>query len=576
MSTNYTITYTLSTPEIHRKFLHLQAEFPTEGASSMQIQLPAWRPGRYELGNFAKNIRTWEATDENGRVLAHRKISKDLWVVQCSAASHITISYTYYAAELNGGSTWVSEDLLYVNPVNCFLFRPDRPDAQFDIHLDVNDSWQLATGMPKRSERNLHARGVQQLMDCPFMSAAELWHADYKSNDIPCHIWVYGKHPLSEEQLTQVFKAFTDEQIAAFGSFPVDDYHFLFLFPDQQTRHGVEHENSTVITLGPAELLTTKEGYLELLGISSHELYHTWNVKAIRPKEMMPYDFTKENYNKLGYVTEGVTTYYGDLYMIRSGIIDLATYFQLFEQKLYRHICNPGRFNMSVADSSFDTWLDGYSMGIPNRKVSIYTEGALTAFMTDVAIRKATNDKHSLDDGMRIMYERFGKTRQGYGENDYRAVLETLAGESLSEIFDHHIYGTSDYLPIVAQAFEYLGVEIKWRPRGDFAGRAGALGALEPGGYRLQIVAQNSPADQAKLAPGDLIVAVNDIQVDEHFNQRLSLEGRESLKLDVIRQRKRFSVTFDAPEEVFFLKPELRLGSEPNIHFTSWIGSKLA
>lgn len=572
MTADYLVNYTLSTPKPHLQFLHLQAEFPTEGLTQLLLQLAAWRPGRYELGNFAKNIQSFKAYSTAGEPLHCQKLRKDLWQVESADTDTVVIQYTYHAAELNGGSTWVSDDLLYVNPVNCFLFRPDRPDAGYTINLNTPDHWQLATGMTKANEHQLHASDVQQLMDCPFMSSASLWHASYKSHDIPFHIWIYGRHPFNEAQLTPIFKAFSDQQIAAFGDFPVSDYHFLFLFPDHQTRHGVEHENSTVITLGPAETLTTEEGFLEFVGISSHELYHTWNVKALRPAEMMPYDFTQENYSRLGYVTEGVTTYFGDLFMVRSGIIERSTYFKLLEEQLYRHVCNPGRFNMSVADSSFDTWLDGYSLGIPNRKVSIYTEGALTAFLTDVAIRKATGDESSLDNAMRNLYETFARRGVGYCEQDYRAALEAVAKTALQDLFERYIYGTDDYLPALTEAFNYLGISLDWQARNDFAGQTGALGNIETGGYRIHIMAYDTPADRSKLAPGDLITTINGIQVDEHLHKRLALEKNEAYELTVLRHRRSFAVKVKSTGN-YFMKPKLALLGEESPQLRSWVAA---
>ena len=141
---------------------------------------------------------------------------------------------------------------------------------------------------------------------------------------------------------------------------------------------------NTVISLGPGEELMSQKMYASLLGVSSHELYHTWNVKQIRPKELLPYDYTKENYSRMGYLYEGVTTYMGDLYLKRSDVFSDEAFFKTQEENLQKHFHNGGRHNLSVADSSFDTWLDGYVMGVPNRKVSIYTEGALCAFMLDV------------------------------------------------------------------------------------------------------------------------------------------------------------------------------------------------
>lgn len=533
-----TIIYTLSAPRSHTKFLEFEAVFPTEGAQEIELRLPVWRPGRYELGYFARNIQRLTASGEDGGSLRCTKTSHSSWLIACAGHSKITMAYNYYAAELNGGSTWVDDDQIYVNPVNCFLFRPDRPDAEFTIRIRDERKLNIASGLPNNGHDELTALGVQQLMDAPFIASTQLWHRQYTIEQYQFHIWVHGAHRFNETALLAAFEKFTKAQLRAFGSFPVSDYHFLFQLPDHRTRHGVEHTNSTVITLGPAELLTTQEGYLELLGISSHELYHTWNVKCIRPVEMFPYDFKTENYSRLGYVTEGVTTYYGDLFLLRSGVIDLGTYLKLFAEDLTRHMHNAGRFNLSVADSSFDTWLDGYAPGIPHRKVSIYTEGSLCAFITDVAIMKATGNRYSLDTVMRRLYEEFGLNAKGYTESDYRKIVEEVAGQPLDDIFNRLVHGTADYLPYLTAAFTELGLSLELHERNDFAGITGAQGAIEVRGYRLHSVWPGSPADIAGLAEGDLIISVNGIQADAHLNERLELENTERLMVTMIRNRR--------------------------------------
>jgi predicted metalloprotease with PDZ domain len=178
-----------------------------------------------------------------------------------------------------------------------------------------------------------------------------------------------------------------------------------------------------------------KELYDELLGVSSHELFHTWNVKNIRPKEMLPYKYNTENYATTGYIYEGITTYYGDLMLYRSGIFSDADYFRTLTQQFQKHLDNHGRFNYSVAASSFDTWLDGYVPGVPNRKVSIYTEGCLLAFIADAQIRKQTLNNSSLDDVMSALYNDFGKNNIGYTANDYQTIIENITGQNWNHFF---------------------------------------------------------------------------------------------------------------------------------------------
>ena len=187
---------------------------------------------------------------------------------------------------------------------------------------------------------------------------------------------------------------------------------FIFQITPYKSYHGVEHTKNTVLLLGPAEDIMD-ERYEDLLGVCSHELYHTWNIKAIRPKEMLPYNYTKENYFRTGFVAEGVTTYMGDLMLYNSSVFNWDEFIKTQNQNLERHLMNYGRFNLSVADSGFDNWLDGYKIGAPDRKVSIYPDGALCMLMIDLEIIHNTNGKSSLHTVMKDLYNNFRIKRKG-------------------------------------------------------------------------------------------------------------------------------------------------------------------
>src|SRR6476659_10108647 len=186
------------------------------------------------------------------------------------------------------------------------------------------------------------------------------------------------------KKLKKDFRAFTKKQIEFWGDFPVQEYHFLFQVLPAKFYHGVEHQRSTVIAIGPGYAINSGSTYDDILGVSCHELFHTWNVKTIRPVEMHPYNLTRENYARTGYVYEGFTTYYGDKLLLNSKVFSVKQYFTTLQERLVKHFHNYGRYNLSVADSSWETWLDGYVPGAPYRKTSIYDEGNLVAFMLDV------------------------------------------------------------------------------------------------------------------------------------------------------------------------------------------------
>ncbi|MFO0359273.1 MAG: M61 family metallopeptidase, partial [Flavobacteriales bacterium] len=441
----------------HRKFIQFEAVFPNTPGQSLQLQLPSWRPGRYELGNFAKNIRSFEAFDEKNQKLSTRKITKDLWEIQACNDSKITIKYHYYCAELNAGSSYTDTHLLYMNPVNCFFYNKANQEQPYRVTLNVNGDNKIACGLKKEAPNVLLATGFDELADAPILASPHLQEYHYISHNIPFSIWISGNIQFNKEKLINDFNAFTDEHFKLFGDIPCEEYHFLFHFPPYFVRHGVEHHNSTVIAMGPATEFATGTGYTDLLAISCHELFHTWNIKNIRPIEMMPYDFTKENYSDLGYVAEGVTTYYGDLLLYRCGLIDENEWQGVLKEAIQEHLDNQGRFNISVAESSRDTWLDGYAAGIPWRKVSIYNEGCLIAFITDAFMQQATEKKKSLDDVMRLLYERFGKKQKGYTSHDYKALVEEVAGQNANFIFEKLIYGTADYLPYIIEALNFFG-----------------------------------------------------------------------------------------------------------------------
>jgi len=444
--------------------IHFSATFP-ERKDAWTLQLPTWRPGRYELGNFAQYVLWVEGVDEDGQRMRLAKQDLHAWAVP-AGVQHV--EWLFHADILNAGSTCIETNLYYVNPVNCFMFDLERQDlaanvvlSDLELNPDREEGWALAVAMPWHVEEGvpcMQARDVQHLMDSPWMASPKLWHDSFKEQGLDVHIWVHDTLPSDLDRFVADHLAFTRSQLSFFGSFPVDEYHFLYLFPDREVRHGVEHEDSTVIAIGPAERVKSEEGYMEILGIASHELYHAWNVKRIRPAEWTPYDFTGPCPSALGYVAEGVTTYMGDLFLFESGIVDLKGWCDLMTKLLERHVNNPGRLNMSVAESSFDTWLDGYRLGVPGRKGSIYVEGAVLAFLCDTRIMERTNGKASLSTAMRLLWERFGQPRIGLTSDTYWDVLAEVAGERLDDLRRDHADGTKDTWDALVHAMSTQGL----------------------------------------------------------------------------------------------------------------------
>ena len=566
------VRYEFRIEQANQQYIQITAFFETK-EEQLTIHLPAWRPGRYELGNFAKNVRGLKVFSDQNKRLTVRKSTKDTWVVENGESKTIRIEYQYFAAELNAGSTYLSIDQLYVNPVNCCIYTSEQFNDPITLDLYIPESWEVASSMIQNG-RKLIAENFDELADSPFMCSANLQHATYNSGETLFHMWFNGEVKPDWDKLIHDFKAFTDKQIEKFIEFPVPEYHFLFQILPTRAYHGVEHCKSTVILLGPSYDIFGGV-YKDLLGVSSHELYHTWNVKAIRPIEMFPYDFKKENYSELGYICEGITTYMGDLFLLKSGVFNVKQYLDEFTAQFQKHFDNHGRFNYSVAQSSFDTWLDGYVPGAPGRKVSIYTEGCLLAFVTDVMMLRATNLKYSLDEVMKRLYYNYALQGKGVSEQDYRTELENIAGISFAEFFDRYVHGTDSYETILTESLEYVGLELVHQPSKSYAaGRLGFKHAPSAQNAIVSAIFPGSPAQLGGLMLGDEVVAVNSYLSGQDPDKWLTYFDSDSKRLTVNRSGKLIELLLPEVNRNFYseytISPLKELTHQQKKAFEAW------
>lgn len=544
--------YNISWVNPQQHFITFECIIENVSTPELHIQQPAWRPGRYELGNFAKNVRNFRVTGASGNALAFTKTAKDHWVIATAGATTVHVHYEYYAADLNAGSTFLDESQLYMNPVNCCMYVPDRMHEEHRLVLDLPDDYRIACALPQPAKNELVAGNFDRLADSPFIASATLKHQHFVLDGVGFHLWFQGECKPDWPKIIADFFIFVNEQMMMMKTFPAGEYHFFFQILPMRFYHGVEHLDSTVIALGPSYKLMS-DVYHDFLGVSSHELFHAWNIKAIRPAEMYPYDFTKENYSRLGYVCEGVTTYYGDYLLYRSTVYSEAEYWQTFAERMQKHFDNPGRFSLSVADSSFETWLDGYVPGIPGRKTSIYDEGCLLAFVTDMLIRKSTNNDCSLDDVMRLLYTEFAQQGKGYTESDYQALVERVAGVSFDNLFKQYFYTAADYTPILTEALDYIGYKLVIYPSARINEHLYGFKVLETAGVtKVAAVYPGSPAELAGLAPQDDVLAVNNMPVKNDLNDWMRYFGKVPLELLISSGGRTKIIMLEAGKKTFY------------------------
>ncbi|MFM7079885.1 MAG: M61 family metallopeptidase [Bacteroidota bacterium] len=568
--------YTFSIPQPFERFAKISFEVSGPFSNGeLELVLPSWRPGRYEMGHFARNIRAFRPFDVAGNLLEFKKISKDRWVVFPAFDPVVRIEYEYYSNQPDAGACFVDHEQLYINPVHCCFFIPGRESEPCEVVLDIPDSWRVATGLQKQSDRVYNAKDFDTLVDSPFIASANLQHGGYVLDGVEFNIWFNGVCNPDWSRIIPDFEAFTRVQLDMMEAFPTREFHFLVQMLPYRFYHGVEHLNSTVLALGPGSELMQEDHYKELLGVASHELFHCWNVKSIRPIEMMPYDYTKENYSRSGYVYEGVTTYYGDLILGRSKFFSKDQMLAEFTVRLQRHMDNPGRLNHSVAESSFDTWLDGYVPGIPGRKVSIYDEGCLVAWMLDFMIRSETSSDKSLDDVMIQLHNQFGMKGRGYSESDFRMLCEKTAGREFGSFFENVIYAPNTMMGLLAETISLAGLRIERIESSiPFEKHFG----LRLSGSRLKSVFPGSPAYYAGLVMDDEILEVNGALVIGDPNALVEKDLEVGTVVRIVRNSfgKIRACELKVTEESWY--PHFRIVSEPVIADSqlrfrqSWMG----
>lgn len=487
------------------------------------LQLPVWRPGRYERADFAQQVIGFQVKSVNGLPVSHKKINSALWAIDSSETSFI-VQYGFYAAVLNAGSSWLSDRMLYVNPVNCLPYVPGREHEACQLVLDIPAHYTVTGLLNEEPGRVFQFPDFHSLADSPFIASDCMLHYSFMYRETTFHFWFTDIAKPDWDKIRTDMEAIIAEQWNTMGDFPVKEYHVLCHLLPQFAYHGVEHLHSTVLTLGPAQEFMQDHIYNEYLGIFSHELFHVWNVKTIRPADLLPYNYAAENYSELGYVYEGLTTYYGDLFCLRSGVYSEALFLGMLSEWITRYYHNEGRRAYSLAQSSFDTWLDGYKPGAPGRKVSIYNEGALCALMADLFIRRESQNASSLDAVMRDLYSDFGKTGKGYTRTDYKRLLEKQAGCAMDFFFEKYLEGTEDYGPFLTDLFAGLGLEMaaSENPVAE-AARFGFKTQQDASGQSVTAMAPGSPAELGGLSIGDSILGY-DLAADEALADGISLK----------------------------------------------------
>ncbi len=583
------IRYRLSFPAPHTHYVEvvLKVAAKAQAEDGVELFLPVWTPGSYLVREFSRHIEALTAAAADGSPLSVNKIAKNRWRVDsdngggtdsAAGTQAITVRYRVYARELSVRTNFIDADVALLNGAALFLTTENAQSLPSEVVIDMPKAWaHSATGLRRLSPAvtagnagtggateadSSLARSVDQapeqsgdrspddsiddqphrywapdydtLVDSPLVLGNPVIH-HFEVMGVPHRVATFLPDPQWDaDRVARDIETITAQAAQFWGKLPYDDYVYLVLVSGGGG--GLEHYNSTVVLASPGRT-QTHDDYVRWLGLISHELFHAWNVKALRPRALTRFDYEREVYTRLLWVAEGITSYYDDLLLRRAGLMSEDEYLQALSRQIKSLMRAPGRRVQSLALSSFDAWIKFYRSdeNTRNSSISYYRKGAIVGFLLDMEIRRLSGGERSLDDVMRAAYERYGGGH-GYHPTEFRALASEIAGRSLDDFFARAVDSTEelDFAPALA----FLG--LRFRPgkdpmRGDIVsdvgdspmaggeGRAehgvmpaGWLGAKLSSGARRNVVEEvlrGTPAYAAGINVGDELIALDEYRI---------------------------------------------------------------
>ncbi|EYD67197.1 M61 glycyl aminopeptidase family protein [Acinetobacter baumannii 25493_10] len=484
---------------------------------NQELWLPTWIPGSYLIREFSKHIEAVKAYDEAGRMLNIKKTEKNRWRLFNTDHELITVEYDVYAYDLSVRGAYVDQTRLYINPACVCLGLEGQEQSACELEIFLPDElkhFQLATGLASKSlvkgRFTLKADHYDQLIDSPF-ELADQTRFSFETHGIEHEFVISGTHATNVDRLKTDIEKICAAEIDLFGSAPFKNYTFMTMATGN-SYGGLEHCNSTSLITPRDDLPKSNEptepskDYQRFLGLCSHEYFHSWLVKFIRPENFANYNLHQEGYTSLLWIFEGFTSYYDDLILLRSGVISQKSYLDLLKSQIDRYLQNPGRFVQTVAESSFDAWIKFYRQdeNSNNAGTSYYNKGALVALCLDLGLRLRGS---SLDALMRRLYE---NTQNGVQVNERTIfdLCEELTGDSWLEQINHLI-NTTEELPL-DQLFPEFG--LSYTLKNDKTLAYGLKLADKPEGVLVQNAHREGAGAKAGISANDVIIAIDGLK----------------------------------------------------------------
>ena len=566
--------------------------------SAAEFAMPDWAPGSYSITDYARNVQDFAAHDAGGKTLEWRKTDSQTWRVELAGATSVNIRYRMYANTLANNWAQYNERHAFLGGPAVWMYLvggKDRP-IRLTVTLPPGEAgWRIATGLEHTGENSFSAADYDWFADCPleispwtektFTFAGSTYH--FVVHDVMGGM-DYGPAESDTERIVEnLVPMFAEVAGTSAQAAPFHEYWFLMhIWPD--AGGGLEHLDSTQINYSANwdDRSPTESGlnaYQRKLFVISHEFFHAWNVKRLRPRPLGPFDYSREVHTPSLWISEGLTSYYGELALVRAGIITPEEYLRAIAHLITEFEKEPGRAERSIEDTSWDTWFHNFSPGtrqrysfnLKNTDYSYYDGGQIVGHLLDFAIRQATANRKSLDDWMRLLYLRYALPKPGFEPDDPARAASEIAGHDMSGFFRSYISG-KEALPY-EQYFGYAGLRVARESQAEHAWAGIDAGKGDDGRPVINNLIPGSPAEQSGLDRGDVPVAVDGKEVTvETFPQSFAnLRPGDTAHIAVLRAGilREFTVKLAPnPYAVFHLVPVEKPTDLQRKIYESWIG----
>ncbi len=524
---NISYQVAMSNPASH--LFEVTLEISNWQAPILDLKMPVWTPGSYLVREYSRHLQDFSANDTtNKKQLFFEKNAKNHWRIITNSSKNITINYKIYANELTVRTNHLDTTHGYFNGAALFLYIPNHENLPTEIKIiPPRNNWKITTPLPKveQKENTFLAQDLDTLIDSPFeIGLHEIYEFTVENKPHKLAVWGLGNADI--EEIIEDTKKIIETESELYNGLPYENYLFI-LHLTGSGFGGLEHKNSCSL-IYPRFGFNNQEKYHRFLQLVAHEFFHLWNVKRIRPKALEKFDYEQENYTTSLWFSEGTTSYYDLLLPLRAGIYDRKVFLHNLSQEITKYLTIPGRKIQPLAESSFDAWIKLYrrDANSDNNQISYYLKGELVSLLLDLLIRNLHNNKRSLDDVMRQMWQDFGKEEKGFTPEQLRQVIENVAETDLDDFF-HLCLETTEDLPL-NEYLEPFGLKIN--PIKEHIPYLGLKVATENSREIIKFVASDSPAYLVGIDAGDELLAIDGIRLNsQQLNERLQDYQAEDL-----------------------------------------------